>query len=65
MKDQLNCHFFNDELTAADACRGVRQYAVPSVGVADDRVAQHADVYFYVDKELLVNELEQLGFVFH
>jgi hypothetical protein len=27
---------------------------VPSIGVADDRVAHHAGVYFYVDKELLV-----------
>lgn len=41
--------------SASDGCRGVRQYAVPSIGVADDRVAQHADVYFYVDKELLVS----------
>ncbi|KZS20435.1 Uncharacterized protein APZ42_012806 [Daphnia magna] len=41
--------------STADGCRGVRQYAVPSVGVAEDRVAQHADVYFYVDKELLAS----------
>jgi len=28
---------------------------VPQIGVSEDRVAQHVDVYFYVDKELLVN----------
>lgn len=48
-------YFENLCLKAADGCRGVRQYAVPSVGVAEDRVAQHADVYFYVDKELLAS----------
>lgn len=48
-------YFENLCLKASDGCRGVRQYAVPSIGVADDRVAQHADVYFYVDKELLAS----------
>ncbi|EFX88231.1 hypothetical protein DAPPUDRAFT_305719 [Daphnia pulex] len=48
-------YFENLCLKAGDGCRGVRQYAVPSIGVADDRVAHHADVYFYVDKELLAS----------
>lgn len=52
--DAQGVDYFENLFPAADGCRGVRQYAVPSVGVAEDRVAQHADVYFYVDKELLV-----------
>ena len=43
-------------LTGSDACRDTRQYVVPQIGVSDDRIAQHVDVYFYVDKELLVRK---------
>lgn len=53
---QSNCK------TGAEGCRGNRQYAVPQIGVPEDRVAQHVDVYFYVDKELLVNQPSLLGF---
>lgn len=56
--------FFLTEIrifTGADGCRDTRQYAVPQIGVSEDRIAQHVDVYFYVDKELLVNSPHYLG----
>lgn len=48
-------YFENLCLKGADGCRGLRQYSTPQIGVPDDRIAQHVDVYFYVDKELLAS----------
>ncbi|KAJ8888659.1 hypothetical protein PR048_008151, partial [Dryococelus australis] len=36
------------------ACKGNRNFQVPRIGVADDKVAQYAGLHYYVDKELQV-----------
>ena len=55
-------YFENLCLKSNEACRSQRTYDVPQLGVAEDRVAQHVDVHFYVDKELLVSSQRPISF---
>lgn len=36
------------------ACKSNRNFMIPRIGVADDKVAQYASLHYYVDKELQV-----------
>lgn len=51
-------YFENLCLKSGDACRSQRAYAPPQLGVAEDRVAQHVDIHYYVDKELVAGNEE-------
>lgn len=45
---------FSDLFSANQACKGNRNYQLPRIGVADDKVAQYASLHYYVDKDLQV-----------
>ncbi|XP_057666359.1 uncharacterized protein LOC130900056 isoform X1 [Diorhabda carinulata] len=47
-------YFENLCLKGNQACKGNRNYVVPRIGVADDKVAQYATLHYYTDKELQV-----------
>lgn len=48
-------YFENLCLRPTQACKGgVRSFAVPRIGVAEDKVAQYAGLHYYTDKELQV-----------
>lgn len=47
-------YFENLCLKGSQACKGNRQFQTPRIGVADDKVAQYADLHYYTDKELQV-----------
>lgn len=48
-------YFENLCLRPSQACKGgARQFGVPRLGVADDKVAQYAGLHYYTDKELQV-----------
>ncbi|KAF5285569.1 hypothetical protein FQA39_LY16581 [Lamprigera yunnana] len=47
-------YFENLCLKSNQACKGNRVYQVPRIGVAEDKVAQFADLHYYTDKELQV-----------
>lgn len=37
-----------------EACKSQRNFQMPRIGVADDKVAQYAGLHYYTDKELQV-----------
>ena len=37
-----------------DACKSLRTFTTPRIGVADDKIAQYAGLHYYTDKELQV-----------
>ena len=39
------------------ACEKSRRYATPSFGLPEQKVALHVGVHFYIDKELMVNNM--------
>lgn len=47
-------YFENLCLKGNQACKGNRIFQNPRLGVADDKVAQYADLHYYTDKELQV-----------
>lgn len=47
-------YFENLCLKGNQACKSNRNFQVPRIGVADDKVAQYASLHYYVDKELQV-----------
>nr|CAD7197088.1 unnamed protein product [Timema douglasi] len=47
-------YFENLCMKANLACKGNRNFQIPRVGVADDKVAQYASLHYYIDKELQV-----------
>ncbi|XP_058060048.1 uncharacterized protein LOC131210773 [Anopheles bellator] len=47
-------YFENLCLKPAQACKFSRQFALPRVGVSDDKVSQYVGLHYYTDKELQV-----------
>jgi len=47
-----------------NACEISRSYQIPKFGIPDTKVAVHAGVHFYVDKELLVKTENWIQFFF-
>lgn len=47
-------YFENLCLKGNQACKSNRNYIIPRIGVADDKVAQYASLHYYTDKELQV-----------
>lgn len=47
-------YFENLCLKSNQACKGNRNYQLPRIGVADDKVAQYVSLHYYVDKDLQV-----------
>jgi len=45
---------FKFAILGENACEISRSYQIPKFGIPDTKVAIHAGVHFYVDKELLV-----------
>nr|CAD7396529.1 unnamed protein product [Timema cristinae] len=51
-------YFENLCMKANLACKGNRNFQIPRVGVADDKVAQYASLHYYIDKELQLFHLD-------
>ncbi|XP_037088478.1 uncharacterized protein LOC119109045 [Pollicipes pollicipes] len=55
--DQVD-YFENLCLTGDQACKGDREFPTPDIGVPNDVINRYVDTHYYVDLELMANNME-------